>query len=239
MKKLIALLLPAAALVFVISCASTPPTVPPQVATPEATAPAKAPAPAVQPAGAEVPDPEAELTEAKNLQKRIDDFALSTYDPDTYAGGVKDLQAGEKTYGQDNASSKASLTNAISAFKAVIAKGTPLLLSDAKEKTDESKKAADDLKASVAVKDGYSQALTVYQAAVQEKNAGDLENASRDFASAREQFDVVATAAQEKKDAAMLSLQDAQKDGTASEQMAADAVKTLQDEGITLTTSGQ
>ncbi len=233
MKKRMSFLLPLAALAFVISCASTPAKAPPpEAAQPEA-------APAAQPAPPAVPDPEAELAQAKSLQKTIDDYALAAYDQDTYAGGVKDLQAGQDTYGKDNASSKTSLTSAITAFKAVIAKGGPLFLADAKQKTDASKKAADDLKAPVAVKDDYAAALAVYQKAVQEKDAGDLENASRDLASAGSQFDAVAQTAQQKKDAAMSSIQAAQTDATASEQTATDAQKSLQDAGISQTAGGQ
>jgi hypothetical protein len=220
-----------AALAFVVSCATAPKAPPPE--TPAAQAP-----PAAQPAPA-VPDPEAELNQAKTLQKRIDDYGLSTYDADDYAAGTKALAAGQDTYGKDNASAKQSLQAAITAFNAVLTRGVPLVLADAQAKTDASKKAADDLKASVAVKDDYAAAAATYQKALQEKDAGDLENASKDFADAKSAFDAVAVTAGQKKDAATQALAAAQQGVTDSQQKAAEAEQTIKADGITLPASTQ
>jgi hypothetical protein len=105
--------------------------------------------------------------------------------------------------------------------------------------TEASKKAADDLKASVAVKDDYATANQVYRRALQGKNSGDYENARDDFIQARVDFDAVARLAREKKDAAMQALQNAQQDQSASEKKAQDAQKALKAEGFSVPASGQ
>ena len=175
MRKIIYLAAAAGALFLVISCASTPPQQPkPETPQPQAVQP-------VQPAAAA---PDAELAQAKGLQQRVDALGLGTYDPDDYAAANKDLQAGQDSYGKDNAASKKSLQAAITEYNAVISKGGPLYLAKLQEQTEASKKAADDLKASVAVKDDYATANGVYKKALQEKDAGDIENAGKDFVQA-------------------------------------------------------
>jgi hypothetical protein len=100
------------------------------------------------------------------------------------------------------------------------------------------KKAADDLKASVAVKDDYARANDVYKWALKEKDAGDIENASKDFTDCRDRFDAVTKVAQQKKNAAVQALQSAQQDRAASQQKAEDADKALKDESFTVGVSG-
>jgi hypothetical protein len=164
---------------------------------------------------------------------------LGTYAPDDYASANKDLQAGQDSYGKDNSASRKSLQAAISEYNSVISKGGPLYLANVQAQTEASKKAADDLKASVAVKDDYATANDLYTKALREKDAGDIENASKDFAQARDDFDAVTKAAQHKKDAAVQALQSAQQDNTVSQQKADDAQKTLKDEGFSVSGSAQ
>jgi hypothetical protein len=222
MKKIAYLAALLAAFALVVSCASAPPKQPEPEKTPEATQPEKQ----------AVPAPDAELSQAKALQQKVDGYGLGTYDPDDYAVGVKDLQAGQDSYGKDNDASRASLQASITAFNAVLTKGGALLMDKEQAQAEASKKAADDLKASVAVKDDYAQADVVYQRAMQEKGAGDIENAGKDFPQSRDMFDAVAATAQQKKDAAEQALKDAQAGGSASEKKAADAQQNLKDEGF-------
>lgn len=227
MRRIIYLGAVVGALFLVISCASTPPQQPkPETPQPQAAQPAAA-------------APDTELAQAKSLQQRVDALGLGTYDPEDYAAANKDFQAGQDSYGKDNAASKKSLQAAISEYNAVISKGGPLYLAKLQEQTEASKKAADDLKASVAVKDDYATANGLYKKALQEKDAGDIENASGDFSQARDDFDAVTKVAQQKKDAAVQALQSAQQDKSASEQKAADAQKALKDEGFSPSGSGQ
>jgi len=222
MRKIVVLATAAATLFLVISCASTPPQKP---APPQPEQPA---------AGA----PDAELAQAKALQQKVDAYGLGAYAPDDYAAANTDMKAGQDSYGKDNAASKKSLQSAITEYNAVISKGGPLYLANAQAQADASKKAADDLKASVAVKDDYAQANDVYNRALKEKDAGDIENASKDFAQSRDGFDAAAKAAQQKKDAAVQALQDAHQDQSASQKKADDAQKALKDEGFTVGVSG-
>lgn len=210
-----------AALLFIVSCASTPPQKPPQ-------------APEKPVAGA----PDAELSQAKALQQRVDAIGLGDYDADDYAAANTAMKAGQDSYGKDNAASKTSLQSAITAYNAVIAKGGPLYLAKLQAQTEASKKAADDLKASVAVKDDYARADDQYMQALKEKDAGDIESSGKDFTQSRDAFDTVTQTAQKKKDAAEQALQAAQQDEKGSQQKADDATKALKDEGFTVGVSG-
>jgi hypothetical protein len=225
MRKIVPWAALLAALLLAVSCASTPPAKP----APETPQPEK---PAVA-------APDAELAQAQNLQKKADTYGLGDFDAEDYAAATKDLKAGQDAYGKDNAAAKESLTKAIDEFNSVIAKGGALYLAKLQGQADASKKAADDLKASVAVKDQYAEANDVYQRALKEKDAGDLENASADFMKARDAFDAVTAVAQQKKDDAEKALAASEQTGMASEQKAADADKALKDEGFAPTTSGQ
>lgn len=236
MNKMIGLTMMAAALLFVASCASTPtptPTPPEQTQQPQAQ---QAQPQAQQPAPVAAPD--AELAQAKSLQQKVDGYGLGSYDPDDYSAANKDLQAGQDSYGKDNVASKTSLQSAITEYNAVLSKGGPQYLAQGKTQTDASKKTADDLKAAVAVMDAYAAANDVYNRAVQEMAAGDIDNASKDLSQARDMFDAVTKTAQQKKDAAVQALQSAQQDQTAAQQKAAEAQKALQDEGISASVSG-
>jgi len=225
MRKMVPWAALLAALFLAVSCATTPPQTPP----PETPQPEKP----------VVAAPDAELAQAKSLQQKADKYGLAEYAPDDYAAATKDLKAGQDAYGKDNAASKQSLTRAIDEFTTVITKGGGLYLAKLQAQTDASKKAADDLKASVAVKEQYAQANDVYQRALKEKNAGDLDAAGADLRQACDMFDAVTVVAQQKKDNATRSLEGTKETMVASEKKAADAQKTLKDEGFASSGNGQ
>jgi hypothetical protein len=208
----------AAAVVLAASCASTPP---------------KAPEPEPEPKAVQaVPAPEAELAKAKELKDRADTYDLGQYAPEEYAAAVKDLAAGEAAYGKDNAAAKKSLDKAVAGFTAVIAKGGAVLVDRIQLESESSKKAADAVKAAVAVKDEYAAALALYNAGLAAKKAGDLEKAGSDFAAARDGFDGAAVTARDKRERALQAMQETEDALAASEQNAADAQKALDSEGI-------
>jgi hypothetical protein len=215
-----------AALVLVVSCASTPPQTP-EPAQPEQAEPA---APAA---------PDAERARAQELQKTIEDYGLAADDPDGYEKAKGDLAAGEQAYGKDNAAAKLSYDAAIGGFSGIIEKGWPRLVSTAQGESDTARQAALDEKASIAVKDDYTSADAVYQRAVKEKDAGENEKAFNDFRAARDGFDSATAAARVKKAAALQSLEDARQEMSTSEQKADEATQTLADEGITMTGNAQ
>ena len=217
MRKIVPWAALLAALFLAVSCASAPPVKPPETPQPEKPA---------------VAAPDAELAKAQSLQQKADKYGLGEYDAEDYAAATKDLKAGQDAYGKDNAASKESLVKSIDEFNSVITKGGALYLTKVQAQSLASKKTADDLKASVAVKDQYAEANDAYQRAVKEKDAGDVENAVADFTKARDLFDAVAALALQKKENATKSLADTKQTMTASEQKAADAQKTLKDEGF-------
>jgi hypothetical protein len=207
MRKALLIVLAGAALLMAVSCASTPPQ--------EA-----------------VPLPETELAQAKQLKAKADRYNLGPLAQAEYNAAENDLKVGEAAYGKDNAASKASLDKAISGYQAVIAKGGPLYLGTLNDKAAVAKKSADDLKASVAVKDDYAKAKAVYDKALAEKTAGDLEGATKDFEEARKMFEAVAKVAAEKRDKALAAGKDAAKAGEDSAAKAAEAQKALESESF-------
>lgn len=222
MRRLVPLAAMIGALFLVISCASTPPQKPAEPAPeqPQAATPAAA--------------PDAELAQAKALKEKVDALGLGDYDTQDYEAANKDLQAGQDAYGKDNAASKKSLDSSIKGYNAVMDTGGAKFLAQRQSDAEASKKAADDLKASVAVKDDYAKADDTYQQALKEKDSKDIESAGKDFASAKDQFDAVAATAKQKKDAADQAMQDAQADQATSQQKANDAEKSLKDEGFSV-----
>jgi tetratricopeptide (TPR) repeat protein len=202
MRKALLIVLAGAALLMAASCKSTPPE--------EA-----------------VPLPETELAKAKELKAKADLYKLGPLAQAEYTAAENDLKAGEEAYGKDNAASKTSLDKAISGYQAVIAKAGPLYLGTIHDKTAAAKKAADDLKSSVAVKDDYAKAQAVYDRAVAAKTSGDLETATKDYEEARKMFEAVAKIAAEKRDKALAAGADAEKAKADAEAKAAEAQKAL------------
>ncbi len=223
MKKAIPWAVLAAALFLAVSCASTPPEKPKEPVTPQVT---------VEPQKPAVPAPEAELAKAKELKQRADKYSLGEYAPVEYAAAVKDLETGEAAYGKDNTASKQSLDRAIDGFNVVIRKGGGMLVDKIQEQSAASKKAADDIKANVAVKDEYATALEVYDRAIEEKAAGDLEQAGSDFAQAQDMFNAVYAQARDKRERALQVMKEAEQLQAESEQKAQEAETSLMDEGF-------
>ena len=207
MRKALLIVLATAALLMVASCKSTPPEV-------------------------AAPLPETELAKAKELKAKADLYNLGPLAQAEYNAAESDLKAGEAAYGKDNAASKASLDKAIAGYQAVIDKAGPLYLGTLNDKAAAAKKTADDLKASVAVKDDYAKAQAVYDRALKEKAAGDLAAASKDFEEARKLFEAVAKVAAGKRDKALAAGAEAAKAQADAEAAAAAAQKALESEGL-------
>jgi len=207
MRKALLIVLATAALLMVASCKSTPPEV-------------------------AAPLPETELAKAKELKAKADLYNLGPLAQAEYNAAESDLKAGEAAYGKDNAASKASLDKAIAGYQAVIDKAGPLYLGTLNDKAAAAKKTADDLKASVAVKDDYAKAQAVYDRALKEKAAGDLAAATKDFEEARKLFEAVAKVAAQKRDLALAAGAEAAKAQADAEAAAAAAQKALESEGL-------
>jgi hypothetical protein len=207
MRKYFPVVLAVAALLLVVSCASTPPEPP-------------------------VPPPAAELAQAKQLKEKADLYNLGSLAQAEYSAAEKDLKAGKDAYGTDNAASKVSLDLAIAGYQSVLDKGGPLYLGTIHDRSAAAKKSADDLKASVAVKDDYAKALAIYDRAVAAKTAGDLEAATKDFEDARVQFEAVAKVATEKRAKALAAGNDYDQALEDSDAKAAEAQAALEAEGL-------
>jgi len=205
MRKTVLLVLAGVALLAAASCKSTPP-----VET--------------------VPLPETELAKAKELKAKADQYNLGPLAQAEYTAAENALKAGEAAYGKDNAASKESLDKAISGYEAVISKGGAAYLGGLNDKAAAAKKSADDLKASVAVKDDYAKAQAAYDRALAAKSSGDLAAATKDFEEARTLFEAVAKTAAQKRDAALAANKDAAQAQTDAEARAAEAQAALEAE---------
>jgi len=237
MRKLIPWVIVVAAIALAASCKSapTPSPEPPPAATPApapaATAPA-ATAPATTAPAQAAPLPEAELARARGLKQKADGYGLAQYAPSEYAAASTDLQSGEEKYGKDNAFSKNSLEKAIAGFEAVMAKGGGIVVARLQERCAASKQAADDLKASVAVKDEYARALETYTLALREREAGNLEQAGLAFDKAAGMFDAVAVTAGQKRERALEAIKGMVQGMVAADQKAQAAQQSLEKEGF-------
>jgi len=205
MRKTVLLVLAGVALLAAASCKSTPP-----VET--------------------VPLPETELAKAKELKAKADQYNLGPLAQAEYTAAENALKAGEAAYGKDNAAAKESLVKAISGYEAVISKGGAAYLGGLNDKAAAAKKSADDLKASVAVKDDYAKAQAAYDRALAAKSSGDLAAATKDFEEARTLFEAVAKTAAQKRDAALAANKDAAQAQTDAEARAAEAQAALEAE---------
>jgi hypothetical protein len=205
MRKTVLIVLAGVALLLAASCKSTPPQ--------EA-----------------VPLPETELAKAKALKAEADTYNLGPLAQAEYTAAENDLKAGEAAYGTDNAASKVSLDKAISGYQAVISKGGAVYLGTLNDQASAAKMLADDLKASVAVKDDYAKAQAAYDKALAAKSAGDLEAATKDFEEARKLFEAVAMTATKKRDAARTANTAAAQAQTDAEAKAAAAQTALETE---------
>jgi hypothetical protein len=207
MKKYLPIVLAMTAFLLAVSCASTPPEPP-------------------------APLPEAELAQAKQLKEKVDLYKLGPLAQAEYTAAETDLKAGEAAFGTDNATAKTSLDKAIDGYQSVLDKGGPLYLGTIHDRTAAAKKSADDLKASVAVKDDYAKAQAVYDRALAAKAAGDLATATKDFEDARVLFEAVAKVAKEKRDKALTASTDLDKALEDSAAKAAEAQAALEAEGL-------
>lgn len=207
----ILVLLMAAALVLLASCATKPP-------VEEPVKPVEEPKPAPKPGL-----PEKEYAEAKSLKARVDQNGLAEYVPDDYKKAEASLQEAEGTYNKDNAKAKASLDQAIAAYNAVISKGFPLKTEKSRRDADALRAKADGLKAQVAAKAEYAAALAKYDEAVAAQKAGQHEKAIGSFAEAGKMFEGVYVLTQQKMAAAEAALLAAQNSQAAAEQKAQEA----------------
>jgi predicted small lipoprotein YifL len=112
-------------------------------------------------------------------------------------------------------------------YNLVIQKGRQGIAMGKKEKTDEVKARSDGIKASVAVKDDYSAALSVYQEAISAFAAGDFETAAAKFDEAGADFQNVYALAADKRAKAEAAMQAAAAAADSSLKKAQDADQTV------------
>ncbi len=187
------------------SCASTP--------KPAASAPAATPAVAT------TPSPDAELQKAKDLKALDEQFGLDKQVPTAFDQGVTALNAGQGAMGKDNASAKAQLDQAISAFQQVYDTGFPVLVADREQEVAAAKKNALAAKADKAVPDQFQKAESLESQAADKKSAKAYKDAYDLLGEARDAYTATVDAANKKRVAAEAALKkaDAQIEQTKTE----------------------
>jgi tetratricopeptide (TPR) repeat protein len=135
--------------------------------------------------------PETQYNQAKALRATIAKYGLSRYAQNEFDAAEIKFNEGEAAYKSDVELSRDSFEKAILGYKTVIDVGFPAYLDDKVAVVESIKKEADDILASVAVKDDYNSAKAVYDDALKSKNKGDYEKASGLLDKAKDQFQSV------------------------------------------------
>jgi tetratricopeptide (TPR) repeat protein len=190
-KKILMLGIVIAAMIFLASCATAPKKEAPkpekQVGTP----------------------PEAEYSEAKGLRATIMKYGLSQFAQDEFNTAEIKFKEGETAYKSDVELSRDSFEKAILGYKTVLDIGFPAYLDDKIAEVEKIKKAGEDIKSPVAVKDEYKSAKSVYDDALKSKKKGDYEEASGLLDKAKDQFQSVYDVTLAKKEKAEQNLDEA------------------------------
>jgi hypothetical protein len=132
----------------------------------------------------------------------VDKYVLAEYAPQEYQQAEQKLKEGEASYSKDNAGSKEALDASITAYKAVLSAGFPLLIDKKEKKVSDLRRRSEEIKAQVAMKDAYAAALAKYDQAVAAEKVGDYEQAVSLFDEAEKLFQDVYTKTQAQKDRA-------------------------------------
>jgi tetratricopeptide (TPR) repeat protein len=172
-KKILMLGTVIAAMIFVASCATAP-----KKGTPK-------------PEKQVGTSPESEYNQAKELRAKIMKYGLAQFAQDEFDAAEVKFKEGEAAYKSDIELSRDSFEKAILGYEAVIDIGFPAYLDGKIAEVEKIKKAAEDIKAPVAVKDDYKSAKAVYDDALKSKKKGNYEEASGLLDKAKDQFQSV------------------------------------------------
>lgn len=215
LSPLVLTLVVLAGVMLAVSCATKPEPVEP---TPE------------EPVAA--PKPEAEYAAAKGLRETVTTFGLDRYDPDTFKKAEASFLDGEKAYGKDNDKAKDAFKKASAGYQKVIDAGFPSLAKERRQKAEDAKDEADDLKSSVAVKADYAAALKLYQQARDAEKAKDYAKCVPLYDQAAQQFTSVAAVARQKKAKAEDALLEVDEGLKKAKQVAREAEQVREEGGL-------
>ena len=129
----------------------------------------------------EVPAPESELAEAKELRDLVVVFELDKIAVQEFSSAENHFKEGETAYGKDNTAAKSSLEKAIEGYRAVIKAGYAQISQKLKEDLESIKIEADELKASVALPAEYKTADDSYKKALAKEKAEEYVQALEGF----------------------------------------------------------
>lgn len=166
--------------------------------------------------------PDKELDQAKKYKEKINKYELKKY-------AEKENDLADKAYDDaakvmtpkssfNNGKAKKSLDTANSNYKTVYDKGITTLSDDESKKTKEEVNSANQIKANVAVKAAYDEALALYNQAIAARDSKDYEKSIDLFRDAKIKFEEVVKIAKEKKVKADDSLSSTLEDKNALEE---------------------
>lgn len=150
--------------------------------------------------------PETEYNQAKTLRTLISKYSLNNYAETDFDDAETNFTNGESNYEKDNEASKSALYKAIAKYNVVIETGFPLLIEDKKEDVDPVKEDSEKLKAHNASPENYQNALSVYNQALEEKEAGNYEKSVELMEQAKTLFDELYSEVVQKRDRAQAQL---------------------------------
>jgi len=143
---------------------------------------------------------EDEYSELKRMKALVDKYGLKEFVPEDAQAAEEKYQEVENLYGTDKKAARKAYLQARAKYLVVMEKALPLFAEKRKKETDEIKISAEKIKANVAVKEEYQEALELYNQALLEKEAGNYEKSAELMEEAKAKFDVVYKMAKEKKD---------------------------------------
>ncbi len=164
---------------------------------------------------------------AGDLKKQIDDKDFAQWDSGNYQLADNKYQSEEGLWSsgdeQNRIAGLDALDEAVLRFNLVMQKGQETAVLQVKDKTDESRKRSDDIKAKVSAKDAYDAAVADYNAAVSDLATKDYEAAATGFDKASQGFDAAYATASEKRAAAEAAMKAADEATSESQRKAEEA----------------
>jgi hypothetical protein len=153
--------------------------------------------------------PVTEYEQAKAHRRTVQTYELQQYAAETYATAEEAFKTGEAAYeNKEFGKARTALNEADAQYLVIITNAFPQYF-DAKEKEVAAlRSSAEEIKAQVAARDEYQKAVTTWENALKEKQAGNYEQGAALLNDARTEFEAVYTKTKEKKARAEQSLEE-------------------------------
>lgn len=143
---------------------------------------------------------------AQNLRASIEQRDFARYDAGNFQLAEAKMAESDTLFASNPDGALDALDEATLRYNLVLQKGWQTYAVARKTPADEAKKQSEDIKAQVAVKERYAEALTVYNNASALMTGGNYEEAGKEFERSEELFKTAYAEAEVKRDAALAAL---------------------------------